>query len=245
MNSSDNFAPLTLLTGHQVSDLVNMLCALVAEDSEIALAEAGAVNGKAFEIVYSGVTFLVAIKQEMDDLAVFKKIFCNLDPAQIRCGLDISLGSHVAGGERVPAIVQALLAIARKIGGSCAAVAAVWRPANIVTGFEYFEEAVADYLAGGAFPVLAMVNFKSEPNNVIATTGLAILSGQELRIECGVMTESEMMRRVVRVVHDIATNGPVLDDVSLEGLEPSEKLKLEPVPGTALVAMTTCSILDA
>jgi hypothetical protein len=244
MNSSDDIAPLTLLTKHQASDLVNLLSDLVAKDSEIALAEASAVSGKAFEIVYSGVTFLVAIKPEMDDIAAFKKIFCSFEPSQIRCGLDISLGSHVAGGERVPAIVQALFATARKIGGVCAAVALVWRPASIVSGFEYFEEAVADYLAGGAFPVLAMVDFKSEPNRVIATTGLAILSGQELRIECGAMTESEMMRRVVRVVHDIATNGPVLEDVIMDGLEPAEKLKLGPVSGIALLTMTTYSILD-
>lgn len=245
MNRSDDAAPLTLLTTHPATELSAILHMLITEDEEVLLAEAGSASNTTFEIVYCGVTFILSITEEIDSLVPLKAVFCNIDPVQIRCGLNIGLGGHVAGGERVPAIVQALLGIAQKIGDSSNAVAAIWNPARVVSGFEYFQQAVAEYLGGGAFPVLALVNFKSVSGGVIATTGLATLCGQELSIQCGQMDESDTMRRVVRVVHDMATNGPVIDHVRLDGLEHGETLTLEPVSGTVLLTMTTSSILDA
>jgi hypothetical protein len=43
----------------------------------------------------------------------------------------------------------------------------------------------------------------------------------------------------------MATNGPVLQQVDLDGLEPGEKLTLVPASETASLAMMACSILDA
>lgn len=245
MNRSEDTAPLMLLTKFEDLELADIVRASMAENAEMSLTPVGPSNSKAFEIVYCGVTFNISITPGPGNISGLKEIFCSFDPGQVQSGLNIALGAHVAGGERVPAIVRTLLDVARKVGVLCGAVATVWRPANIVSGFEYFEEAVDGYLSDGPFPVLAMVNFKTRTDGVITTSGLETLSGQELQIECGIMDKAELMRRVVRVAHDIAVNGPVLAKVSLDGLEPGEKLELDPISGAGLIKMKCHSVLDA
>ena len=243
MNSFEDTAPLTLLTKLQTSELADILRIFGDTTGEMNLTQVGAVSGQIFEIGYCGVTFVISISQENGNLAGFKEIFCNFDPLQIHSGVNIALGAHVAGGERVPAIIRTFLDVAVKLGESCEAVAAVWRPATVVSGFDYFEQAVEGYLAGGAFPVLAMVNFRGGAERLITTNGLATLSGQELQIECGAMEEADMMHRAIRVAHDLAVNGPVSAHLSLDGLEVGEKMELEPVSGASLIKMKTRSVL--
>ena len=244
MNSFEDTAPLTLLTNLEASKLAENLRLLMATTGEMKLTQIGAVSGSTFEVAYCGVTFLISISQENGNLSGLKEIFCSFDSLQIQSGVNIALGAHVAGGERVPAIVRTFLDMAQKLGALCKAVATVWRPAAIVSGFEYFEQAVSGYLTGGAFPVLAMVNFKSGTEGVITTNGLATLSGQELQIECGTMDEADMMQRVMRVAHDLAVNGPVNEHLSLDGMDVGEKLKLEPSSGAGLLKVTIESVLD-
>jgi hypothetical protein len=244
MNSLEDTAPLTLLTNMEATKLAENLRLLTATTGEMKLTQMGAVSGNTFEVVYCGVTFIISISLENGNFSGLKEIFCGFDPLQIQSGLNIALSAHVAGGERVPAIIRTLLELAQKLGCSCQAVATVWRPAVIVSGFEYFEPVVRGYLTGGAFPVLAMVNFKSRPEGVITTNGLGTLSGQELQIECGTMDQADVMQRVVRVAHDLAVNGPVNEQLSLDGMDVGEKLKLEPSSGAALLKVTIEFVLD-
>lgn len=242
MNSFEDIAPLTLLTKIPSSKLADDLRIVAAASEEMKLTPVGAVSRQTFEIAYCGVTFLISISQENGKLSGLKEIFCGYDPVQIQSGLNIALSAHVAGGERVPAIIRILLELAQKLGASCQAVATVWRPAAIVSGFEYFEQAVNGYLAGGAFPVLAMVNFRSGPKGVIKTNGLATLSGQELHIECEAFDDADIMHRAVRVAHDLAVNGPVSDHMSLDGLDVGEKLELEPMSGAGVLKVQIRSV---
>lgn len=235
--------PLTLLMGDDPVEVLARLRPLLEADTEFTLPHTGAQHASSFEIVYRGVSLQLAIGAPIEGMAGLKNIFCNLDPASIRSGIDIGLGDHVAGGERVPAILQGLLGLAQILGSSLGAVAVMWHPAQIVSGFGYFSETVSDYLAGGAFPVLAMVNFKGEADETINSRGLSFLAGQELQIVARGMEQSEMMRRVVRVVHDIATNGPVLEAVKLGGVEPGEVIELQPEAG--LLKMRAYSIPNA
>lgn len=231
MDSPVTSAPLTLLIGHDAPDTLARLRLELEADTEFTLPHTGANNTSSFEIVYRGVSLNLVIAPKVESVAGLKSIFCNLDPTSIRSGIDIELGDHVAGGERVPAILQGLLGAAQKLGSSLGAVATIWHPARIVSGFAYFSEAVADYLAGGAFPVLAMVSFKAETDGTVNSSGLSFLAGQELQVVAGNMEQGEMMRRVVRVVHDIATNGPVLNVMKLGGVEPGEVVELQPAAG--------------
>lgn len=238
-------APLTLLfSGTEVETLAS-LRSLLDGNGEFVMARASPPNASVFEIVYRGVSLQLTTGAQVADFADCKKIFCNLDRAAVGSAIGISLGEHVAGGERVPAIVQALLGAAAKLGSSLGAVAAIWQPAQIVSGFGYFSESIADYLEGGAFPVLAMVNFKAAADGTVNSTGLGFLAGQELQIAENGMEQSELMRRVVRVVHDLATNGPVTEAVKLAGIEPGEAIELQPFPEAGLLKMNAYSVPKA
>jgi hypothetical protein len=237
MNSAMKSAPLTLLLSGAASQAGIALKAFFASNGEIVLAHKATDNASAIEIVYQGVSLRVATTADKPQMSGLKPIFCNLDPASIGCGIELGLGEHVAGGERIPAIVQALLGAAQKLGASLGAVGVIWHPAQVMSGFSYFAEAVMEYNMGGVFPVLALVNFKAESDGSINSTGLAFLSGQELQVAAKGMDQSETMRRVVRVVHDIATNGPIQTAIDLPGIELDEIVELRPLPETGLLKM--------
>lgn len=242
MNSFENSAPLKLLSNLTVSEAAGVIRASANLAEGMTVTRVGATGGQTFDIQYCGVAFVVSISNEHGNIAGFKKIFCNLEPSKIQSVVHIALGAHVAGGERVSAIIRTLLEVAVTIGTSCNALAAVWMPASVISGFDYFRQSVEGYLAGGAFPVLAMVAFKSGPGRTIASNGLATLSGQELLIDCGKMDEADMMRRAIRVAHDLAVNGPVNAILTLDGLEVGERLELEPVSGAALLKLKIISV---
>lgn len=245
MNKSVKSAPITLIIADSAPAVRTALQSLIDNDPEISFAHEDGKEGWSGEVVFRGVSFAVTINEHSAPLQNLKSVFCNLNAGQIGCDIDILLGEHVAGGERVPAIIQGLLGFASKLGAASHAAAVVWHPAKIMSGFSYFVEAVADYLNGGAFPVLAMVNFKAADDGLINSTGLAFLAGQELQAISDGLGEQEMMRRIVRVVHDVAVNGPVNEPVKLGGIEPDEIIQLQPLPDMGRLLMKVCSTLDA
>jgi hypothetical protein len=245
MNSPVRHAPLTLLLSDSAAEADAALRSLLDGRTEISYSQPGAASGPVYDIVYRGVTFRLTVSRDVPDLAGVKKIFCNLDSASIGCAIGIELSDHVAGGERVPVIIQALLDASQKLGTSLGAVGAVWHPANVVSGFDYFAEVVADYLGGGAFPVLAMVNFKAGHDGMINSTGLSFVSGQELQIAGGSMEQNEIMRRVVRVVHDIAVNGSIQAGTKLTGIEVDEVLEFSLLPEPDRIRLDIRSGKDA
>jgi hypothetical protein len=241
MSSPVSSAPLTLLLRHTVADTEIALKEILRAATDISLAQAGSGGRYSFDVVFCGVTFQLTMNATVPDMSGLKKIFCNLDDSSIGSVLNIGLGDHVAGGERVPAIIEGLLGVAQRLGSSLGAIGTIWHPADILSGFPYFSEAVTGYLGGGAFPALALVNFKSGDDGRIITHGLALLADQELEVCAADMGQSEIMRRVVRVVHDIATNGPVRSPVELAGIELGEIVKLEPLPESGLLKMNAYS----
>jgi hypothetical protein len=237
MNEPVKSAPLTLLMRDAAADVSSLLHSLFETDIELSVAHNTLKFGSATNIVFKGVSFVVSVGRHNQDLSILKSVFCNIDSKLILSGINISLGEHVAGGERVPAIMQALLGLAQKLGAALNAQGIVWHPANIVSGFSYFSEVVSDYLAGGAFPVLTLVNFKVDRLGIVHSNGLAFFSGQELQVANSAMDQTEIMRRVVRIVHDIAVNGPVTEVVKLDGIEKGEVLELLPLSDCGVLEM--------
>lgn len=244
MNSPVKYVPLTLLLNGSATLADAGLRSMLDSEADISLSQAGSVHGSTFEVVYRGATFRLTITPVTPDMKGFKKIFCNLDASVMGSAIELELSDHVAGGERVPAVMQALLGAARKLGTSLGAVGTIWHPANVVSGFDYFSEVVADYLNGGAFPVLALVNFKGGDNGTIETAGLSYVSGQELSIT-GDMEKNEIMRRVVRVAHDIAVNGPIPVGTKLSGIEIDEVLEFGPSRDLGRIRLDITSNMDA
>jgi hypothetical protein len=179
------------------------------------------------------------------DITGFKNIFCNIDEASIGSVVSIALGHHLDGGEKVPAIVKSMLSAAAMIGAMTGAFAAMWLPARTISGFDYFARVVAEYDEGGVFPVLALVNFRKEDDGTIRSTGLDWLAGQELAVAPSHLSDSELMRRIVRVAHDLAVGGAITGDLELAGIEDNERIVLSPdIAGRTLMMRTAPAVLQ-
>ena len=169
-------------------------------------------------LLFSGVSFSYAL-QSCPAPAATHHIFCNADLSVIRSAVHIDLGPAVASGRVVPAIVQAMLELGDVLGRNLSIKAVFWSPAAVASGYDYYAEAVSQYAKGAAFPALLCVGFDMSTIAIVQTTGLAWLCDQELT-----------MRYVVRLVHDLATQGAYDRALELPGLHPDEVVVVTPSP---------------
>ncbi len=157
-------------------------------------------------------------------------IFCNADLSDIQSAVHIDLGPAVASGRIVPAIVKAMLELGDVLGRNLAIKAVFWSPAAVVSGYDYYAEAVAQYAQGAAFPALLCVGFDMSTIGTVQTTGLAWLCDQELSFTHPQLPMHEAMRYVVRLVHDLATQGAYDRALDLPGLHTDEVVVVTPSP---------------
>lgn len=178
-------------------------------------------------LVYRGAVFDYAIEASEKPTADHE-IFCGTDLGAIRTAISLGLGGAVASGQHVSPVIKALMLLGESLGAELGARAAFWRPASVVSGFSYYAETVRQYDAGAAFPCLVSIGFDTSTDDNIRSQGLAWLSGQELVFERSGMPVNEAMRYVVRLVHDIATNGAVNNVMEVPGMSDDERLFLNP-----------------
>jgi len=144
-------------------------------------------------------------------------------------GIGLWLGEHLKSGRHLPSINRALLGIAKILGQAVSATHICWRPARHSIDFGHFEEAVDDYLAGGPTPVLIQIAITKNQNNALQTHGLNYFSNQEITLaETSNMSESEAIKRLVRISHDIAINGKIDNALEVDGLNKGEKITFRP-----------------
>ena len=191
-------------------------------------------------LLFSGVSFSYAL-QACPAPAATHHIFCNADLSVIQSAVHIDLGAAVASGRTVPAIVQAMLELGDVLGRNLSIKAVFWSPAAVVSGYDYYAEAVAQYAEGAAFPALLCVGFDMSPNGIVQTTGLAWLCDQELTFAHGQLPAHEAMRYVVRLVHDLTTQGAYDRALELPGLHADEVVVVTPSPdqGTVNACLVT------
>lgn len=185
-------------------------------------------NGQ-FGLCYSGASFQCYMADFQTEWRDYRAIFCNPDWGSLNSGLAINFGDHVGAGRMSPAVVAHLLELAGHLGEILDAAAVLWNPARILSGFPYFSEAIGQYRAGGAFPVLALVDFTVVASGGLISNGLSWFSGQELVVESDGLSVTELMRRAVRISHDIAVNGPIETAMEIQGLTEYERIKLTPL----------------
>ena len=201
------------------------------------------VNGAAgpFEVTVDGIRYRVAITADVPELGAFHRIFCHTDTSKIQAAVSIELNDHVAGGQFVPPIAAGYLSLIDQMATALQAGVVLWSPANLLIDAAYFGESVRSYLDGGPFPVLATVAFdSSDSNGTLKTRGLHWFAGQEFDLETQdkSLSVGQLVRRAVRLVHDIATRGPVLLDQQVADLDSDGIIQLTPNDsGTRLVAI--------
>ena len=180
-------------------------------------------------LLFSGVSFSYAL-QSCPAPAATLHIFCNADLSDIQSAVHIDFGPAVTSGRIVPAIVQVMLELGDVLGRNLGIEAVFWSPADVVSGYDYYAEAVAQYAEGAAFPALLCVGFDMSRIGTVQTTGLAWLCDQELTFAHAQLPAHEAMRYVVRLVHDLATQGPYDRALELPGLHADEVVVVTPSP---------------
>lgn len=178
-------------------------------------------------LVWNGLQFSLCLA-ELPELAVnAQPILCSSMPTANSNVFSLNFADHVTGGNRLPEIAQAFLKFAALLVKQLGPDRVIWTPGNLLVDPGYFAEAVNDYAEGGAFPVLATIQLIWSPEkDGLHTEGLEWFSGQE--VHCDVVKGSEQiwLRRIVRLVHDIATNGPLTTDETVADLDGHQQVLL-------------------
>lgn len=182
------------------------------------------ISGMTFELVHQNA-------EEIEQSLAAKDldhIFCE-PPEKPLSGIGITLTEHITSGMGNGTINRALLQLARHVGQSIKANSIIWRPAQLHIGFDYFAGAIEHYIAGGPFPVLVQIAISETPDGDLQTSGLSYFAGQEIRMTAPAnYAPNEVVKRLVRIAHDIATNGKIDEETEVEGFIAGETLFITP-----------------
>jgi hypothetical protein len=235
--------PLMLLFTEDAGSIVQQLRTVVANENLVS-AYHDEVHARAESLLlYDGISYTIDIRAPHSELGRFKNIFGNCNVSAITTVLAIDFGQNVAGGHSVAPVVLRLLKLGALLAKKLHAHSVAWTPGQVMSDAAYFSAAVSDYAAGGVFPALATVDFIfSDSGTLLNTKGLSWFSGQELEMRCRLLDQAEIMRRAVRIVHDVAINGAVTDAIDLPDLERDNILTLRPTIGGKLLKAEIRSI---
>ena len=128
----------------------------------------------------------------------------------------------------MPPVVAGLLSLGAEICDNLPVRLVHWWPSELANGPAFFGEAVRDYANGGAFPALSLVRFEKSGASTITTNGLDWFVRQEIAFDTAGLDEASVVKRLVRLLHDIVENGPLMDEMLVDGLQAGERLQLLP-----------------
>lgn len=218
---------LSLLCEPNVIDLISSWQRIDFGSSAMALGDGSTPTMSSGTIIYHGMAFQYDLKPQ-STVTADHYIFCNLETSALRSAVHLRLGGAVASGRAVPAVTLAMLQLGVELGKALNVAAVQWHPAAIISGFDYFREAVTQYAEGAAFPAMVCVGFDVTQSDIIRTCGLKYLSGQELVFDHPGMPRHDAMRYFVRLVHDIATQGAIEAPLEVRGMNAAEAVRLIP-----------------
>ena len=177
-----------------------------------------------WNIQYEGVELDISLSESFANIHDYKKIFCNVDINELNTWLVISLGTHVRTGMKNSAIMASFFRLARRLVQLLQPEAIAWNITKIISDPDYFVDTIGHYENGGAFPILSTIDFIHESDERICSSGLAYFSEQEICYSAQNLKQADIMKRIMRIVHDIAVNGAYKHDMQLSGLEAEEKI---------------------
>lgn len=226
-----SLAPLILLFDQAPHEMKRRLL-LLAEDSPDLLVEITSDQSVlSAKVQHGSVGFDVFWTEETPVLSGYRSVFFGtLAPGKSTL-LSINLTEDLAGGERVAPIAKALLVFGARIARQLSAKAVMWTPGKIISDPAFFGENVENYAKGEVFPVLVTVDFDYEDDErTLRSSGLDWFSGQEIELSGGGFQAQDLVRRAVRLVHDIGTNGAVTSRQQVSDIDADNVITLEPMP---------------
>lgn len=131
--------------------------------------------------------------------------------------VQLTPGSHLAGGGRSLPVLRGLLGLARDILHHFEdARNACWPPSQSAIGRRFFESTVTAWLDGGPFPALGLTAFAQASDGSLVSVGLGHFIDQELRIEPELAADKLSATRLgLRLINQLVLVG---------GIEQSERI---------------------
>jgi hypothetical protein len=237
--------PLLLLLEHDADRAVQQVSKFIAHDDLVHIYDDSSATGPVWRVIYKALTFRLEVTQIPNDVAGYDRVFCSVEPASSMSMLAFDLDANLARGQKTAPIAAALLEIGAYFSARLGPSVIAWRPAKIASDPVYFREAVSDYVNGGAFPALAVIGFDfSCDDRVLRTTGLDWFSGQELELTGNGLSKADLARRAVRLIHDIAVNGPMGGGDLVPDIASDGHITLSLSEDGAVVVGEICSDMD-
>jgi hypothetical protein len=222
-------APLVILFNQPLSELKRQFQSLVESSVDLLIEASVDQTNSSLKVQEGSLGFDVDWSDEPPSLSGYRPVFLAPSAPKALSALSIKLNADIAGGERVAPIARAMLAFGARIVRQLSAAAVIWTPAKIVSDPVFFAENVENYANGEVFPVLVTVDFDyADDEYTLHSTGLSWFSGQEIELRGGNLHGQELVRRAVRLVHDIGTNGAVTGAQQVADLDPDKIIDMQP-----------------
>jgi hypothetical protein len=151
----------------------------------------------------------------------------NLDPAGMEA-LTVRPGPHLAGGHTMIPVVRSLAWVGAILAQVEGVAAVAWHPARSWCGPAYFRQGVLRWIEGGVFPGLGLTALAANPDGGLHSEGLALFTGQELRIEPELMSDRAAGAKIgVRLIDYLVEAGRIEAPQRINGPD-GQPLRLEP-----------------
>ena len=137
-------------------------------------------------------------------------------------------GPHLASGAKMLPVVRSMAWLAAQLADLPGARAVAWHPAHSWSAPGHFRGSVLRWTEGGVFPGLGLAAFAAMPDGGLQSQGLALFTGQELRLEPGLADDRAAVAKIgLRLLHWLVEHGRLKGPESIAGPE-GQPLRLEP-----------------
>ncbi|MXO64629.1 hypothetical protein [Altericroceibacterium endophyticum] len=118
---------------------------------------------------------------------------------------------HLQSSIAMPPVVRGLAGLAAKLTWLKDVRAVAWHGARSLIEAQFYRKAVTVWLSGGPFPAAGLTAFATMPDGGFQTQGLALLIGQELRLEPELVQNypDASQKIALRLIHWVIENGPI------------------------------------
>lgn len=144
-------------------------------------------------------------------------------------------GPHLAEGSAMLPVVRSLAGLTAALAALPGVRAVAWHAARSWCSTGHFRDSVHRWLEGGPFPGLGLTALVSMPDGGMQSQGLALFTGQELRLEPELAKDRAAAAKTgLRLLHWLVEHGSVTGPESLPGPD-GVPLRLEPSENTRFV----------
>lgn len=125
-------------------------------------------------------------------------------------------GPHLAAGGAMLPVVRSLASLAASLAELPGVVAVAWHPGRCWSAPRQFRDSVARWMEGGVFPAFSLAALAATPDGALQSEGLALFTGQELRIEPGLAHSTAEAGKIgLRLLHWLFEHGTLTEEVQI------------------------------